>query len=137
MATARTDNSLVLIGLVGIGAMVAFIFLPHFFPQGTSDYGDHPAVGLALPQVELVPLTGLGEPTVPADDDLALERLVAQIPRRRRRRRSLVVGYTIARVIRRVAFDDAVLAFIAVAVGVEARRVVDPAGQKRTQHPAE
>ena len=67
MATARTDRSVILIGLVGIAVVAAFIFLPHFLPSGESDYEDHPAVGLALPQIELLPLTGPGEPTVLED----------------------------------------------------------------------
>lgn len=63
MTTVRSFSGAALIGLVGIAAIVAFIFLPHFLPHGASDYEDHPAVGLTLPQIELLPLTGPGEPT--------------------------------------------------------------------------
>lgn len=71
MATFSTDRSVVLIGLVGIAAMAAFIFLPHFlpqfWPQDTSGYQDQPGVGATLPQIELSPLTGPAESAGPED----------------------------------------------------------------------
>jgi len=61
---AKTNYSMVLIGLIGIAALVVFISLPSSPPGDTFDFENHPAVGLTLPQVELMPLTGPGEPTI-------------------------------------------------------------------------
>jgi len=69
MTTARSLRVVALIGLVGIAATVAIVLRPYFLPSGPTDYADHPAVGRALPQIDLLPLTGEatgpGEPIGP------------------------------------------------------------------------